>query len=269
MTLMRNWPYARVIAHRGGGTLAPENTIAAIDLGREYGFRAIEFDTRLSRDAVPVLLHDDSLARTTNGSGPAAACTAAELARLDAGSWHSPRFAGARLPTLAETLEHCRANEIWADVEIKLVPDAEAQVGGVVAQSVAAAYRELVRADGDRAERIQPRVPLLSSFSRAALQGARAAAAGLPRGWLTSAIPADWRAILDALGCVSLHTNHKHLTAELARAVKDAGYWLFCYTVNEPERARELLRWGVDAFCTDRLDLIGADFAERAAESNR
>jgi len=60
---------------------------------------------------------------------------------------------------------------------------------------------------------------------------------------------------------VALHTNQRHLTASLAAAVKDAGIWLFCYTVNEPGRARELLGWGVDAFCTDRIDLIGPDFA--------
>jgi glycerophosphoryl diester phosphodiesterase len=60
---------------------------------------------------------------------------------------------------------------------------------------------------------------------------------------------------------VAIHTNHRHLTPALAHAVKAAGFGLFCYTVNEPARARELLAWGVDAFCTDRIDLIGPDFA--------
>jgi glycerophosphoryl diester phosphodiesterase len=60
---------------------------------------------------------------------------------------------------------------------------------------------------------------------------------------------------------VSLNTNHQSLTAATARAIREAGYWLFCYTVNDRERARELFAWGVDAFCTDRIDLIGPDFA--------
>ncbi|MCL6599290.1 MAG: hypothetical protein K6T81_11195, partial [Alicyclobacillus macrosporangiidus] len=126
-------------------------------------------------------------------------------------------------------------------------------------QVVLPAMRNL--AGGDRAEGVDPHAPLLSSFSAEALAGARAAAPDLPRGWLTSRIPQDWAARLDALACVALHTNHRHLTRAVARAVKDAGYWLFCYTVDDPARARELSDWGVDAFCTERIDLIGADFA--------
>jgi glycerophosphoryl diester phosphodiesterase len=260
------WPYARVIAHRGGGSLAPENTIAAIDVGYAHGFRAIEFDTRLSRDGVPMVIHDATLERTTDGRGAVADAAAEELARLDAGRWHGARFEGTRLAALADVLRHCRAHGIWPNVEIKEVPGAEAAVAAVVARSVAERYGDWTRPDGDQADRVDPRVPLLSSFSRAALAGARQAVPGLPRGWLTSRVPDDWRAQLRALGCVSLHCDHAHLTAALARAVKEAGYWLFCYTVNDPRRAREILGWGVDAFCTDRIDLIGADFAARGPD---
>ena len=101
----------------------------------------------------------------------------------------------------------------------------------------------------------------MSSFERDALAAARAAAPDLPRGFLLDAVPENWSQELAALGCMALHTNHRYLTRALSRAIKDAGYWLFCYTVNEPARARQLFDWGVDAFCTDRLDLIGADFA--------
>lgn len=255
------WPFARVIAHRGGGTLAPENTLAALDVAREYGFGAVEFDTRLAADGVPVVIHDATLDRTTDATGPVAARTAAELGRLDAGSWCGPRFAGARVPTLHAVLAHCRERRLWPDVEIKRVRGDEERTGAIVARAVANAYRDVLRADGDRAESIEPRVPLLSSFSRAALLGARRAAPGLPRGWLVHEVPAHWRDELDALGCVSLHVDHERLTRELAREIKSAGGWLFCYTVDDPARARELLDWGVDAFCTDRIDLIGPDFA--------
>ena len=73
--------------------------------------------------------------------------------------------------------------------------------------------------------------------------------------------PRPWHSELARLGCVSLHTNHRHLTAQLASAIKGAGSWLFCYTVNSPQRARTLLGWGVDAFCTDAIDRIPARFA--------
>ena len=81
------WPYSRHIAHRGGGRLAPENTLAAMRVGAEHGFTMFEYDVKLSRDNVLVLMHDDDVDRTSNGHGPAAAKTFSELAQLDFGSW--------------------------------------------------------------------------------------------------------------------------------------------------------------------------------------
>jgi len=79
------WPYPRVLAHRGGGALAPENTLAAIRTGRSRGFVGVEFDVMLCADDEPVLMHDLTLQRTTDGAGPVAQRSWAELARLDAG----------------------------------------------------------------------------------------------------------------------------------------------------------------------------------------
>ena len=78
----------------------------------------------------------------------------------------------------------------------------------------------------------------------------------IPRGFLVDILPDNWREVLEEMKCVSLHCNHRRLTPEFAREVKELGYWLFCYTVNDPGRARELFSWGVDALCTDRLDLV-------------
>jgi glycerophosphoryl diester phosphodiesterase len=255
------WPYPRVLAHRGGGTLAPENTLAAIRAGRARGFRGIEFDAMLAADAVPVLMHDATLARTTNGAGDVAALSAAQLGRLDAGAWHSAAFAGEPVPTFAAAVQDCRAHGTWINIEIKPAPGAIVRTGEVVAREAARLYADLVLPGGDQASHIEPRVPLISSFERDALVAARAAAPDLPRGYLLDRVPADWPEALAALGCVALHTNHRHLSRAQARAVKDAGYWLFCYTVNDPARARELFDWGVDAFCTDRIDVIAPDLA--------
>jgi len=254
------WPYARVLAHRGGGTLAPENTIAAIQVGVQHGYHAIELDAMLTADAVPVLIHDETLERTTNGLGEVASHTAAELARLDAGAWMAPRFAGTRLPSLADAIAYCRRNDVWINIEIKPARGADSATGTEVARISAQAYADLLRPRGDHAGNVEPQAPLFSSISREALAAARSAVPDLPRGLLVGAVPMDWKAQVEALGCVGLHCSHKHLTQALARAVKDAGYWLFCYTVNDPERARVLFDWGVDAFCTDRIDLIAASF---------
>ena len=259
MSHYQPWPYPRAIAHRGGGTLAPENTLAGLREGVARGFRGAEFDAMLAADGVPVLIHDETLERTTTGRGNVTAHTAAQLAALDAGRWRSPRFAGEPVPSLDDALRYARAVGLWLNIEIKPAKDRAEPTGLAVSLTVARAYADLLQADGDRAERADARVPLFSSFQPQSLAAARALAPKVPRGLLASRVPPDWRAQLEALGAVALHTNHKNLTAAQAREVKQAGYWLFCYTVDEPARVRELFAWGVDAVCTDRIDLVAPD----------
>lgn len=249
------WIYPRVLAHRGGGKLAPENTLAALRCGLAYGFRAVEFDVMLSQDGVGVILHDPEFGRTVPGRGSVAATAASELVRMDAGGWFSPEFAGEPVPLFTDFVEYCRAQRIWMNIEIKPAPGCDEATGRWVAQKTRARFTDELRA-GDLAA-----VPLLSSFSMAALAAARDAAPDVPRACLFDKIPPDWLRQAQALQAVAVHTNHKHLTPELAHAVKQAGFGLFCYTVNEPERAATLLAWGVDGFCTDRIDLIGPAFA--------
>jgi glycerophosphoryl diester phosphodiesterase len=261
MSHFRPWPWPRVLAHRGAGTLAPENTLAALRVGYEHGFRAVEFDAMVPRDDVAVLMHDPTLERTTGTVGAVTALRADELARLDAGAWHSAPFAHEPVPSLDQALGFCRAHSIWPNVEIKPAPGHEARTGAIVAQGVARAYADVLREHGDQANLLDARVPLLSSFAEDALVTARAAARAVPRALLIDELPDDWAARLERLGAVCVNTNHEYLTRDTVRTVKQAGYWLFCYTVNEAERARELIAWGVDAFCTDQIDGIGADFA--------
>jgi glycerophosphoryl diester phosphodiesterase len=250
------WPYPKVAAHRGGGTLAPENTLAGFRCGLEHGFRAVEFDVMLTVDEQAILMHDPVFGRTLPGEGKVAEHTLAQLQQLDAGGWHSPQYAGERVCTLQQVLEFSRANGIWMNIEIKPAGDAWAVrtgevAGEVTARFFAAEIAAHVPGQNDRT------LPLFSSFSFDALMAARRVAPGIPRGFLVDRIPADWEARLQALEAVALHTSHKNLTPELAQAVKQAGYGLFCYTVNDPARAEEILGWGVDGFCTDRIDLIG------------
>jgi glycerophosphoryl diester phosphodiesterase len=251
-----------VLAHRGGGALAPENTLAAIRTGLAHGFRAVEFDAMLPADETPILMHDATLTRTARVEGKVAEWSAARLRQLDVGSWYSAQFAGEPVPTLADALAFCRGHGIWPNVEIKPAPGREGPTGAAVARETARSYADVLVPGSEPAGEVDPRLPLLSSFSRAALLAAREAVPELPRGWLVDQVPRRWHVEIEALGCVSLHTDHEYLSADLARAVRASGFWLFCYTVNDRERARELLSWGVDAFCTDRIDLIGPDFAD-------
>lgn len=244
---MQNWPYPHIVAHRGGGKLAPENTLAAIDVGAEYGHTMIEFDAKLSQDNHIFLLHDDTLDRTSDGWGVAGDLPWNKLQQLDAGGWYSETFSGERLPELAAVAARCQQHGMMANIEIKPTTGVETETGRQVAQ----AARQLWQGQTD---------PLLSSFSYEALEAAMQAEPDLPRGLLLDEWHDNWEEMTSALKCVSLHLNHRLLDAERTAAIKQAGLKILVYTVNSPERASELLAWGVDAICTDRIDIIGPDF---------
>lgn len=240
------WPYPRTIAHRGAGKLAPENTLAAFRLGASFGYSAFEFDVKLSADGKSFLLHDDTLDRTTSGRGRADALTFGELAQLDAGTWHSPAFAGEPLPSLASILRFLKANDFAANVEIKPTPGREWETGAAVAIDV----KQLWQGQGP--------LPILSSFSETALEAARRAVPELPRALLVDVLPGDWLERLHRLGCVALDSNHRELTEKVIAAAHTAGYRVLCYTVNDPERAQTLFDWGIDSIITDAVDRISS-----------
>jgi len=247
------WPYPKVVAHRGGGTLAPENTLGAIGFGAELGFKGVEFDVMLAGDGTPVLIHDETLARTTNGHGTVSARSAAQLATLDAGGWKGKRWRGERIPSFERATHLCRELDLWANVEIKPAKGFERRTGEAVARAARLLWKGA------------PLAPVLSSFSLLALAAAREAAPELPRGLLLGRIPPHWRELARDLDCVALHCNHRALTRALARSMRDAGYAVLCWTVNDPRAARKLLGWGVDCLVTDALKRIGPEFAAPVA----
>jgi glycerophosphoryl diester phosphodiesterase len=251
------WNFPKIVAHRGAGILAPENTLAAMRVGLEHGFHAVEFDVMLSQDEIPVLMHDHQFGRTVSGVGTVAESDARQLSAMDAGTWFSDAYAGEPVPLFEQVIDFCQENGIWMNVEIKPAPGFEELTGRIVGQMA----QQRFATDLEAVARARTGLPLLSSFSELALMAARTAAPDIPRALLIDAIPPDWQARLQALSAVSLNTNHLTLTPRLAHAVKQAGFGLFCYTVNDPARAVEILGWGVDGFCTDRIDLIAADFA--------
>ena len=243
------WPYPRVIAHRGGGTLAPENTLGAIRYAAALGFRGVEFDVMLAGDATPVLIHDETLERTTSGRGSVPATAYARIEKFDAGAWHSEPFRGERVPTFVAAANLCRELGVWANVEIKPAKGYETQTGRAVGQLTLDLWRGATLP------------PVVSSFSMDALAAAKEVAPSLRRGMLVGKIPPDWQARMEKLQCVALHCNYRELTRELADAIHAAGYAVLCWTVNDPNDARRLFEWGVDCVVTDRLDLIGPGFA--------
>lgn len=243
-TTLQAIAYPRIIAHRCGGALAPENTLAGMRIAARMGCRGVEFDVALTADGVPILMHDDTLERTTNGTGFVASKTMAEITRLDAGGKYHHAFAVEPAPTFQAALRTCGELGLWANVEIKPTPGTEAETGRVVAALVAA-----------HSANNQPGAILLSSFSALALQHALHAAPRIPRALLTETIPADWREQLNACGASALHTAAADITTEHIAPLCRSGIPLACYTVNNRATATLLFAAGVHAIFTDRMDL--------------
>ncbi len=236
------WNFPQWIAHRGAGKLAPENTLAAFRLGAAQSYRAFECDVKLSADGVPFLLHDATLERTTSGLGTAGDQPWAALSLLDAGSWHSPAYAGEPMPSLVAIARYVQHMGFALNVEIKPSPGSERETGAAVGHACSALWA------GSSA-------PLLfSSFRPDALQAAKDAAPQIPRALLLDTLWDGWPAVVHGLQCVAVVSNHKLMDAPLMAALRDRGLRGLCYTVNETADVQRLLALGVDGIITDAVD---------------
>ncbi|MCK6411219.1 MAG: glycerophosphodiester phosphodiesterase [Azonexus sp.] len=226
----------RCFAHRGGGRLAPENTLAGIRLAARLGVRAVEFDVMLSGEGTPLLIHDETLERTTNGRGRVAETPDRILFSLDAGGEPLPRFVdAARL---------CRELGLLANIEIKPAAGVEIETGRVVAALADSLWRDAPK-------------PLLSSFSPLALEAARDVAPALPCGWLVDCPPDDWPRQLARLEAQTLHCALAGVSREVLSKARILGVPLLVYTVNDEKVAKRLFAAGVSAVFTDCPDLVG------------
>ncbi|MDE1536525.1 MULTISPECIES: glycerophosphodiester phosphodiesterase family protein [Actinotignum] len=231
----------KLFAHRGLSADAPENTMAAFRAAYQAGFTWIETDVDITADGTLPLCHDATLERTTTGHGRVDELRATDLETLDAGSWFSPGFAGEKIPTLAQLVDY--ALETGMGINIEMKPCAQ---GGEQA-------RALVRAVAQQARRLGPERALVSSFSHLQLAEFARHAPEIPRGALfeRASFGPDWRTVLDLTDARYLHVSDDAVTAAVVAQARAAGRDVHVYTVNNPERARQLERWGVAGIFTD------------------
>ncbi len=241
---MSGWVWPALIAHRCGGALAPENTLAGLAIAARLGCRAVEFDVMLSRDGVPVLIHDETLTRTAGRRGQVARFAADELLAMDVGEVFHPAFRGETIPGLDAALQCCRRLGLAANLEIKPAGGFETETGRVVGRRLAALAPDS-----------RPAL-LLSSFAATALEAAATEIDSLPRAFLADYCSAAALATARRLGCVSLNLSRRGLQADHVAEVRDAGLRTLVYTVNAPDEARRLAGWGVSGVFSDRPDLL-------------
>jgi glycerophosphoryl diester phosphodiesterase len=225
--------YPRVIAHRCGGVLAAENSLAGLTAAARVGCRGVEFDTMLSGDGVPVLMHDDRVDRTTNGRGVVSRLTLAELRQLDLG--------GEPVPLLSEALDRCAALGLWANVELKLAAGADAA--------------ELGRVAGTFLDKSWNGHGVISSFSLPALLAAKSQSPRHAYALLVESLPDDWQTLTRQAGVIAIHMDAAKATTAALATIRAAGLAVACYTVNDRAEAERLLAAGASAVFTDRPDL--------------
>lgn len=246
MAIIKNeWHWPRLIAHRGGGVLAPENTLAALRTGLFYGFRMVEYDVKLSNDKAVILLHDDTIDRTSDGTGQASIMNLNELMKYDFGSWYSKQFAGEPLANLHSIAKYTISNKIYSNIELKPSYGLEEHTGIIIAEAIRNLWAE------------SDLTPLISSFSETALYGFMRIAPEFPKALLIEDnIPSDWQYKARALRCTGININEQLLDQYIIADIIHSGYTVAAWTVNNLTRARQLLNWGCSAVFTDALNTI-------------
>jgi glycerophosphoryl diester phosphodiesterase len=240
----------RVVAHRGNSVVAPQNTLAAFESAALAGADALEIDVRLTADGQVVVIHDDTVDATTNGSGKLADLELREVRLLDAGSWFSPAYAGQRVPTFAEVVDLLRARP---------GTDLLLEVKGAWTPQEVRRVTEPLRAAG-LADRT-----VAQSFWPETVEALRAADPGLRRGLLVTAARDDLVARCAELGVVMCNPQGTVLRddPDVVARLHDAGLATAVWTLDEPEHWAAAVALGVDEIITDRPDRLAGWLAAR------
>src|SRR3989338_2105535 len=185
--------------------------MASFNKALSLGCRFVEFDVMCSEDGEPFVIHDESLKRTTSGRGEVGLVGADYLESLDAGAWFSRHFKGEKIPRLQDVLKWLVFANVQANIEIKPYP-------GAMAQTTVSVLSQI-----NRYWPASLPLPLISSFDHEALFLARSIAPEMPLGLLLDKWEEKWEDKAQSLQCLSVHCNHKILTAERVSAIKSGG----------------------------------------------
>ena len=222
------------VAHRGASSYAPENTFAAYDRALAMGVNHVELDVHLTRDGQIVVIHDDTVDRTTDAEGRVADFTLDELRALDAGGWFGPEYAGERIRSLGETLEHYKGR-LYFHIEIK-----QRQIAGGLARRTI----DMVRGYG-----LTDSVTI-TSFNKEWLEEAAAYDSTLPKGWLVPMGNVPWDdSIIEQskeLGLTQICPRAELTTPELVDKLHTEGFVVRCHGLYNEDLMRHAVDVGAD-----------------------
>lgn len=230
-----------IIGHRGASKAAPENTMPAFHLAAQSGAQMVELDVQLSKDGRVVVIHDETLERTTTGKGPVSTHTLASLRKLDAGAWFGPGFKGIKIPTLEESLVSL-PQQIGLNIELKNnvnpYPGIENQILSLITK-----YRARYRV-------------IVSSFNWASLIHLHRLDPRLRLGLLFTQVNKDLWMTAGLLNAFSLHPPVALTNPQLVWQAHSWGYRIYPWVVNDPCQVLELKKMEVDGVFTDSPQTI-------------
>lgn len=236
-----------IIAHRGASAYYPENTMAAFKAAVEMNAEMIELDVLISKDGIPVVLHDAQLKARTNGRGMVSDYTVNELKKLDAGSWFGNQFSDQQVPTLSEVLEFA-AGKIAVNIEIKTEAVTDQLEGGVVERSL-----KLVQKYG------MEDYVLFSSFNYQAVEHVKKLKPEMPAALLYNRLKSRRKLpheLVTQYKADAFNCSYRQLTRKRLASLRAHDIPSFIYTVDLKHRMRKLIAAGVNGVFTNKPDLL-------------
>ncbi|ATO49271.1 glycerophosphodiester phosphodiesterase family protein [Brevibacillus laterosporus] len=230
------------MAHRGWSGRAPENTMAAIKLAlAEPGIQAIEVDVQLSKDGIPVLIHDFTLDRTTNGSGPVKDHTFEQLREWSAGSWFAEEFSNEQIPALEELFQAASQHTCRLNVELK--------TAGNLYPLLAEKVVELVEAH-ELASQV-----CLTSFDHEIIKRVKELQPSIKTGLIITGKPVLLREQLAKTGATILSMAYPYLTKDFVQMMLEEGFEIFAWTIDDENEIERISEWHPNIYiCTNHPD---------------
>ena len=239
---------SKVFAHRGWCGVYPENTMLAFEKAIELGVDGIELDVHMTKDNQLVIIHDETVNRTCDGTGRVKDMTVEELKKLDASSIFRGKYGKCEIPTLREYLERVK--------DLPLITNIELKTNLYDYEGLPEMVYELIKEYG-----LQDRM-IISSFNHYTIMRMKAIAPELKYGFLSDTWILDAGAYCAKHGVPCYHPGRGNLIPELVKEIKDHGLEINTWTVNQEEEVRRFHAMGIDSIIGNYPDMIKRVLAE-------
>lgn len=263
-TVFLERPTAGLIGHRGLPSKAPENSLLSFELAAEAKLSMVEFDVQVTKDDHLVIMHDDTIDRTTTGKGLVYKLTSNQLKAYTLKNHHDVKNNELSIPTLIETMDLLHTRQIQANIELKLPEDLPENELAPIRIKLLTSFKHYL----DTHWKNKTPWPLVSSFDHPILIQLRKSYPAIPIGFLSEQPTEEHLNLAIQHKPASVNAKFSHITEDFVKSASEKKVPILAYTVNDPEKAQTLLDWGVYALFTDLGDML-APLLKNNASNNK